>query len=90
MQADSAYLEGTRLGITAEIAADYFTLRAFDANKEMLLRTIEVHRKSLDLVCHRRARGLASDLDVAQAETLLKSAEVQAPASDLQRAKFQN
>lgn len=90
MEADSADLEGVRLDVAAEVAADYFTIRALDADKAMLLKTIEVYRKSLELVRNRRAGGIASDLDVAQAETILKATEAQLPSNTLQRAKFQN
>ncbi|MFH0728088.1 MAG: hypothetical protein V2B19_17325 [Pseudomonadota bacterium] len=36
------------------------------------------------------AGGMVSDLDVAQAETVLKTAEAQVPDIALQRAKYQN
>lgn len=79
-----------RLAIQAEVAADYLTIRALDADKALLLSSIQVYRKSLALVRNRRAGGMVSDLDVAQAETVLKTAEAQLPDTALQRAKFQN
>lgn len=42
----------------AEIAADYLSLRALDADRALLLSSIEVYRKSLELVLHRRAGGM--------------------------------
>ncbi|TSA22197.1 efflux transporter outer membrane subunit [bacterium] len=90
LQANAADLEGVRLSIAAEVAADYFTLRTRDADKAMLLKTIEAYRKSLQLVHNRRAAGLVSDLDVAQAETILKTTEAQLPDNELQRTKFKN
>lgn len=39
---------------------------------------------------HRRAGGMVSDLDVAQAETVLKSTEAQVPDIAIQRARYQN
>ena len=89
-QADAADVEGVRLAIAAEVAADYFTLRALDAEKTALLAIIEADRKVLELTRHRRAGGLVSDLDVAQAETVLKIAEAQLPSLTLTRSKFEH
>lgn len=83
-------VESVRLAIQAEVAADYFTIRALDADKALLLSSIEVYRRSLALVRNRRAGGMVSDLDVAQAETILRNAEAQLPDNALQRAKFEH
>lgn len=83
-------VESVRLAIQAEVAVDYFAARALDADKALLLSSIEVYRKSLALVQNRRAGGIVSDLDVAQAKTVLKSAEAQMPDNALQRARFEH
>ena len=83
-------LEAVKLSIRAEVATDYFTLRALDAESALLRRSVEVFRKSLELTQNRRAGGIATDLDVAQAETILKSTQAQVPATLLQRAQFQH
>lgn len=88
VQADAADLEAVRLAIAAEVAADYFAIRALDAELQALHNSIQSYRKSLELIRSRRAGGLASDLDVAQAETVLNAAEAQVPALQLSRAKF--
>jgi outer membrane protein, multidrug efflux system len=90
MEADSADLEVARLGVAAEAAADYFAIRCLDAEKALLLKAIDVYSKSLELVRNRRAGGLVSDLDVAQAETILKTTQAQLTANELQRVRFQN
>lgn len=90
VQADAADLEAVRLAIAAEVAADYFTLRALDAEKTALAASIETYRRSLELTRHRRAGGLVSDLDVAQAETVLNTAEAQLPALTLTRSRFEH
>ena len=89
-QASADDVESVRLAVQAEVAADYFTIRALDADKALLLSSIEVYRKSLTLVQNRRAGGMVSDLDVAQAETVLKTAESQLPDNALQRIKFEH
>ncbi len=89
-QAGADDVESIKLSLQAEVAADYLTLRALDADNALLLSSIDVYRKSLVLVRNRRAGGMVSDLDVAQAETVLKTAEAQAPDIAIQRAKYQN
>jgi multidrug efflux system outer membrane protein len=89
-EASADDVESVRLAIQAEVAADYFTIRALDADKTLLLSSIEVYRKSLALVRNRRAGGMVSDLDVAQAETILKTTEAQLPDNALQRARFEH
>jgi outer membrane protein, multidrug efflux system len=90
MQAGADDVESVRLAMQAEVAADYFAIRALDADKALLLSSIEVFRKSLELVRNRRAGGMVSDLDVAQAETVLENTEAQLPDTALQRAKFEH
>ena len=90
VQAAADDVESVRLAVQAEVAANYFTIRALDADKALLLSSIEVYRRSLALVRNRRAGGMVSDLDVAQAETVLKNAEAQLPDNAMQRVKFEH
>lgn len=90
VQASADELESVKLEITSELAADYFSLRALDADRRSLDSTIRIYRKALQLVKNRRAGGLASDLDVVQAETVLRAAEAEVPDNELQRQKFQD
>jgi multidrug efflux system outer membrane protein len=90
VQAGADDVESVRLAIQAEVAADYLTIRALDADNALLLSSIEVYRKSLALVRNRRAGGMVSDLDVAQAETVLKTAEALLADTALQRVKFEH
>jgi outer membrane protein, multidrug efflux system len=83
-------VESVRLAIQAEVAADYLAIRTLDAERVLILSGIDVYRKSLELIRNRRAGGMVPDLDVAQAETLLNTAEAQLPENALQRAKLQN
>ena len=64
-----------RLSLQAEIAADYFTLRGFDAQAAIYTQSIDLYRKSLDLVKAQFAGAIASALDVARVESLLFSTE---------------
>jgi outer membrane protein, multidrug efflux system len=79
--------QSARLDVAAEVADDFFTLRTLDAQYNLVDNTIDTYRLSLDLTQNLRAGGAASDLDVAQAATVLHAAEAQLPAIRLQRAQ---
>ena len=91
-QADASAddLEAVKLAIQAEVALDYFTLRALDSEQAVLRSSVEVFSKSLELTTNRRAGGVASDLDVAQAQTVLETTQAQLPAVALQRARLEH
>ena len=64
-----------RLSLQAELAADYFTLRGFDAHSAIYKQSIDLYRRSLKLVKAQFAGAIASALDVARVESLLFSTE---------------
>lgn len=64
-----------RLSLQAELAADYFTLRGFDAQAAIYKQSIDLYRQSLNLVKAQFAGAIASALDVARVESLLYSTE---------------
>ena len=76
-----------QLAIQSEVAIDYFTLRALDAQSDLLNQTAVAYQRALELTQNRRRSGVASELDAAQAETQLRAARAQIPAVDLQRAQ---
>jgi len=90
LQASAADLEGLRLLIASEIAADYFTVREIDAETGVLDRTVEDLDKGLQLVEARAKGGVASGLDVAQERTLLDSTRTQAILLHQQRVQFED
>lgn len=79
-------LAAARLAVQAELAADYFALRALDAQHTLVTGTIEAYQRSLELVQNRRKGGIVSDLDVSQAESQLSAAQAELPGLELQRA----
>src|SRR5579862_8231193 len=81
-------LESAKLALAAEVADDYFTLRALDDQYTLVANTIEAYRHSLQLTENRRRGGIVSDLDVAQAATQLHSTEAQLPVIELDRAQL--
>ena len=90
LQANAADLENVRLILTAELAADYFSLRQLDTQIALLLRTVDALQKGLDLVNSRHQGGVASGLDVAQEETLLNATRTQATLLKQQRKQFED
>ncbi len=64
-----------RLSLQAEVAANYFTLRAYDAQSAIYAQSIELYSQSLKLVNAQFAGAIASALDVARVESLLFSTE---------------
>lgn len=89
-QASAADLASLSLAIRAEAASDYFQLRAQDAEQELLDRTVEDYRKSLELTQNLYHGGGAALADVAQAQAQLESARTQAADVRLQRAQTEH
>jgi len=89
-QADFATLENIRLSMQAEVATDYFELRGLDQERQLLDRTVVAYRKALDLTNNRHDQGIASGLDVAQAETQLDTTEAQSTDVEVQRSMLEH
>jgi NodT family efflux transporter outer membrane factor (OMF) lipoprotein len=89
-QASAADLEALRLSIKAALAQDYFQLRSFDAQKQLLDTMVANFRKFLEVTENRYASGVASRADVLQAQTQLKTTEAQAIDIGVQRAQLEH
>jgi NodT family efflux transporter outer membrane factor (OMF) lipoprotein len=89
-QASAGDLESARLSFQAELAQDYFQLRTLDAQKQLLDATVAAFEKSLELTKNRYASGVASQVDVVQAETQLKTTQAQAIDVGVQRAQLEH
>lgn len=74
-----------RLILQAELAADYFTLRGYDAQSAIYTQSIDLYRQSLDLVNAQFIGQIASALDVARVESLLFSTETKQAQIEGQR-----
>src|SRR5437773_4048019 len=89
-QATAADLQNTRLSAQAELAVDFFQLRAQDALKQLFDDAVRAYRESLDLTRVRFQTGIASDQDVAQAEIQFQTAEAQATNLGILRAQLEH
>jgi NodT family efflux transporter outer membrane factor (OMF) lipoprotein len=89
-QATAADLENTRLTAQAELAAGFFQLRGQDALTQLFDDTVRAYQESLDLTKVRFQTGIASDEDVAAAETQLQTAAAQATNLGILRAQLEH
>jgi NodT family efflux transporter outer membrane factor (OMF) lipoprotein len=72
-QATAADLANVELSLHAELATDYFELRGLDAQQKLLSSTVESYQKALELTQSRYQGGVATAVDVAQAQTQLET-----------------
>ena len=86
----AADLENTRLVLGADVAVNYFNLRAIDLELDVVQRALALQRSSLALAKHRHDSGSASGLDVAQQQALLDTTLTQVDLLQRQRAQFEH
>ncbi len=90
LQSSAADLGNVQLVLTAELAADYFTLRELDAEYNVVEESVDYQRKALDLINRRHDGGIASGLEVAQQATVLDSTISQAALVQQSRAQYEH
>lgn len=79
--------EALKVSLAAEVAGGYFTLRALDEALAITRATLITREENVRLLGRRRAAGLASDLEFAQAEAERAALAAAVPA--LERAQAQ-
>ena len=89
-QATAADLRFVRLAVEAEVGIDYYSVREIDAERLVLDSTVNQMQKTVDVMMNRFRGGLASELEVKQAQTLLNQTVAQAQASDVQRSQLEH
>jgi len=87
-EASADDLAAARLSIQALLAQTWFQLRAADEQRRLLQRTQAANTRFLALTRDRYAAGVASSLDIAQAETQLGTVRTQLSEVELQRAQL--
>lgn len=89
-QASVADLENVRLSAQAELAADYYELRAQDALKQLFDSTVSAYQEALDLTRALYQSGVGNDEAVAQAEAQLKVTLAQDTNLGVLRAQYEH
>ncbi len=89
-QSLAANVGNARLLYQAELAQDYFGLHGTDGEADLLMRTEASYEEYLTLTQNRFTAGVASDLDVSQAESQLYGVQSQLMDLGVQRAAFEH
>src|SRR5262249_6554747 len=89
-QSVGADLENVRLSMQAELATDYVQLRGLDEELRLFEESIASYERALQLTVNRHRHGIASQLDVSQAETQLETTRAQAIDIGVARAQFEH
>ena len=85
-----ALLQSARLLVEADVAQTYLALRALDAERALVRRTVETYRGTLDLTERRFRAGDVAELDVSRARTEVAATESEALALDRRRAELEH
>ncbi|HEX3913088.1 MAG TPA: efflux transporter outer membrane subunit [Steroidobacteraceae bacterium] len=89
-QASSAALAAARLSAQAELATDYFELRAQDQLQKLLDDAVEAETQSLHITESRYKFGVAARADVVTAQTQLLGSRAQQVNAKIQRAVLEH
>jgi len=89
-QASAGDLENVSLSLHAQLAVDYFQLQSLDADEAVLNSSVATFERALELTENRYKGGVASAVDVAQAETQLETTRAQAIDVRAARAQFEH
>jgi NodT family efflux transporter outer membrane factor (OMF) lipoprotein len=89
-QASAADLEAVRLAVSAELATDYFDLRATDTQKKLVDDAVVAYARALEMVQQRYRIGASDPSVVAQAQTQLETTQAQDTDLGVQRAQLEH
>jgi multidrug efflux system outer membrane protein len=89
-QASLAAFHNVLLTLEADVAQNYFTLRALDAEIATVGDTVDLRQEQVRLVRSRFEGGIGNELDVARAETELATTEAEAASLAKRRAELEN
>lgn len=89
-QASAGDLAVVNLTMHATLAIDYFAARALDAEENLLRAAVTQYEQALQLNEDRYEGGLASEVEVEQARTILETTRAQAIDVGVARAQYEH
>jgi NodT family efflux transporter outer membrane factor (OMF) lipoprotein len=89
-QASAADLATVNLTMHANLAVDYFTARTLDAQEKLLKNTVAQYEQAFRLNDDRYKGGLASEVEVEQARTILETTRAQMVDVGVARAQYEH
>ena len=89
-QASAADLAAVNLSMHEALAIDYFAARTLDAEEKLLQNTVAQYEQALQLNEDRYHGGLASEVDVEQARTILETTRAQLVDVGVARAQYEH
>jgi outer membrane protein, multidrug efflux system len=90
VQASVANYENVLLTVKSDVAEYYVMTRFIDGERVILKNNIDLQQKALDLTQARHEGGVASGLDVSEAESLLDTTQADYIGLGVQRAQFEH
>jgi NodT family efflux transporter outer membrane factor (OMF) lipoprotein len=88
--ASAALLASVELSLRAELASDYFEMRGLDSQQQLLNNTVQSYEEYLKLTQIRFQGGVATESDVALAQTQLETTRAQAIDVGVARAQYEH
>jgi len=89
-QASAALLASVELSLRAELAVDYFEMHGLDTQKQLLDNTVASYEEYLKLTQIRFKGGVATESDVALAQTQLETTRAQDIDVGIARAQYEH
>jgi NodT family efflux transporter outer membrane factor (OMF) lipoprotein len=89
-QASAADLATVNLSMHADLALDYFQARSLDAQEQLLNSTVTQYEQALKLTDSRFKGGTASEVEVQQAKTQLRTVQAAAIDVGVLRAQYEH
>ena len=89
-QASAGDLAVVNLSMHATLAIDYFAARSLDSEEKLLNDTVTQYEQALQLNEDRYQGGLASEVEVEQARTILETTRAQAVDVGVARAQYEH
>lgn len=89
-EASAALLANVELSLRSELASDYFEMRGMDSQKQVLDNTVQAYQSYLKLTQVRFRGGVATESDVALAQTQLDTTRAQDIDVEVARAQYEH